>query len=170
VNIKIVKGSIVYANVDCIVNAANSQLLSGGGVCGAIFNAAGYKELQAECNSIGGCNTGDAVITKGYNLKAKYIIHAVGPIYRDSGSGVWLGRAYYNSLKLSEKNGITSIAFPAISTGIYGFPLQDACDVAIRAIKKYFIDNTNSCIIDILLYAFDDATYIALDNSIKNSN
>ncbi len=125
--INIIKGDITELSVDAIVNAANEDLLGGDGVCGAIFSKAGWAQLQAECDKIGHCDTGNAVITKGYNLKAKYVIHAVDPIYRGDESKELLAGAYYNSLRVANDNNIRSIAFPSISTGIYGYPLDKAC-------------------------------------------
>ncbi len=125
--INIIKGDITELTVDAIVNAANEDLLGGDGVCGAIFCKAGWNAMQAECDKIGHCDTGNAVITKGYNLKAKYVIHAVGPIYFGDESKELLAGAYYNSLRVANDNNIRSIAFPSISTGIYGYPLDKAC-------------------------------------------
>ena len=134
---EIIKDSVVNAKSDAIVNAANEYLLAGGGVCGAIFEKAGREILQAECDKIGYCNTGDAVITSGCNL-CKYIIHAVGPVYygRKQDSEL-LSSVYEKSLKLADDNHITSIAFPCISTGIFGYPLIDATRIAISVVKKY---------------------------------
>lgn len=157
--IKIIKGDITDLAVDAIVNATNEDLLGGSGVCGAIFNKAGLKAMQAECDKIGHCDTGNAVITKGYNLKAKYVIHAVGPIYRKEESEELLRGAYYNSLRVANDNNIRSIAFPSISTGIYGYPLDKACPIAISAIKKFFNDYPNTCINNVIICAYNDYTY-----------
>lgn len=118
--IEIVKADITTLETDCIVNAANSELLAGGGVCGAIFRAAGYAELTQACEKIGGCPTGSAVITPGFRLKAQYIIHAVGPIWNggQNGEKKLLFSAYTDSLKLARENGCRTIAFPLISSGI----------------------------------------------------
>ena len=132
------KQGITTLNVDCIVNAANSQLLHGGGVCGAIFAAAGPRELQAACDLHGGCPTGQAVLTPGFRLKAKYIAHAVGPIWYGGhrGEEKLLYSAYQSAMKAAYDQGCRSIAFPLISSGIYGYPAEDAWRVAIRAIRE----------------------------------
>jgi O-acetyl-ADP-ribose deacetylase (regulator of RNase III) len=141
--LQIVRNDITKMEVDAVVNAANSHLKMGGGVCGAIFNAAGAKELQAECDSIGKCNTGEAVITKGYKLHAKYIIHAVGPVW-DGGNcneEKSLTDCYVNSLNLAKKYNLNSIAFPLISSGIYGYPKDKAFRVAVLAIQQFLLHN-----------------------------
>ena len=141
--IQIKKISIVDLDTDAIVNAANSDLMAGGGVCGAIFSAAGYNKLQDACYKIGHCDTGSAVITPGFNLKAKYIIHAVGPIWNGGkcGEPEHLYSAYYKSLKLATENHCRSIGFPLISAGIYGYPLDDAWTQAMRACDDYLEKN-----------------------------
>jgi len=129
--IEIRQGDITKLEVDAIVNAANTSLMGGGGVDGAIHRAAGPGLLD-ECRSIGGCPTGEARITKGYNLPAKYVIHTVGPVYSARPQDKTLLTAcYQNSLKLAVDNKIASIAFPAISCGVYGYPIEDACKIAI---------------------------------------
>ena len=137
--LKIVHGSITDLDVDCIVNAANDKLQHGGGVCGAIFKAAGAKELQDACNMHGGCPTGMAVITPGFKLKAQYIIHAVGPIWHGGRQNEekLLYSCYRESMKLAMEYECHSIAFPLISSGIYGYPKEDAWKVAIRAITDF---------------------------------
>lgn len=139
-NIEVVRGSVVNIEVEAIVNAANAELLRGGGVCGAIFTQAGY-ELDKECNQIGRCNTGEAVITNGYNLKANYVIHTVAPQWYDYNISTQrkeelLRNCYKNSFELAIKKGIKTIAFPGIGTGIYQCPLDLGCEYAIdEAIK-----------------------------------
>lgn len=134
----IFQGDITKLEVDAIVNAANSRLLGGGGVDGAIHRAAG-DELFEECKQIGGCPTGEARITKGYKLPAKYVIHTVGPVWRggENNEVELLKSAYQNSLLLAQKQGVRTIAFPNISTGIYGFPKRRAAKIAIRTVKEF---------------------------------
>lgn len=150
---QILHNDITNMNTDAIVNAANSKLLIGGGVCGAIFRAAGEAQLQKECEQIRPCPVGHAVITKGYNLKAKYIIHTVGPIYKDGNSNEakFLKSAYETSLKLAKDYNLKSIAFPLISSGIYAYPKKEALNIAISTIKEFLTDND----MDIYLVVFD---------------
>jgi len=128
---------------DCIVNAANSGLAMGSGVCGAIFRAAGPREMQAACNKIGGCPTGGAVITPGFALKAKHVIHAVGPIWKGgkSNEAKNLYNCYIESLNRAKENESHSIGFPLISAGIFGYPKNEAWQVAIRACRDWISDN-----------------------------
>ena len=153
--IEIVLGDITKEKCDAIVNAANKWLMQGGGVCGAIFNEAGSYELQKECDKLSPIKTGEAVITRGYNLKAKYIIHAVGPQYRDDSSAIYLHNAYVNSLKLAEYYHLKSIAFPSISTGIYGYPLEKAVDIALNAISNFDYNSLDL----VRIICFDERTY-----------
>jgi len=132
------KANIVDLSCDAIVNAANEYLASGGGVCGAIHEAAG-PGLEHECQAIGHCPTGQAVITDAYNLPCGHVIHTVGPIYSggaDAGEASLLASCYRESLRLAAANGLTSIAFPSISTGIYGYPIEDACRIALASVKE----------------------------------
>ena len=137
--IKIKHISITDLDTDAIVNAANDGLWAGGGVCGAIFRAAGHAQLQEACGRIGHCDTGSAVITPGFNLKAKYIIHAVGPVWHGGShhESELLYGAYYRSLELAAENNCRSIGFPLISAGIFGYPLQGAWEVAIKACRDF---------------------------------
>ena len=131
------QGDITALAVDAIVNAANTLLTHGGGVCGAIHGAAG-PELARECAGLGGCATGNAKITKGHGLPALHVIHAVGPIWQDGNSGEarLLAACYRNALKIAQKNGLATIAFPAISTGIFGYPPDEAAKIAVRTVAK----------------------------------
>src|ERR1700751_3256804 len=142
IRVSLLEGDITKVQVDAIVNAANTSLLGGGGVDGAIHRAAG-PELLAECRSLGGCPTGEARITAGYRLSAKHVIHTVGPIWEggDRGEPELLASCYRNSLALSTKHQLRNIAFPAISCGIYGYPIQDACQIAVRATLAYLDRN-----------------------------
>ena len=159
--IKIVKGSVVEANADAILNAANKNLYPGGGVCGAIFNAAGYNELLNECLSIGGCPTGKAVITKGYKLNAKYIIHAVGPIYSGSPSDKEMLKSTYKSiLELAEEYKLETIALVPVSVGIYGYPLLDAANIIVDVLLNHMPKSIKTCYI----YCYLDKEYEVFQN------
>ena len=142
-SIEIRKISITDLDTDAIVNAANDGLWAGGGVCGAIFKAAGHEQLQAACNKIGHCDTGSAVITPGFKLKAKYIIHAVGPVWQggNSNESELLCNAYRQSLILAKENDCRTIAFPLISSGIYGYPKNKAWKIAINACSEFLNEN-----------------------------
>jgi O-acetyl-ADP-ribose deacetylase len=156
--IELIRDDITQLNVDAIVNAANESLLGGGGVDGAIHRAAGH-ELLEECRKIGGCPTGEARITKGYNLRAKFIIHTVGPIWRGGHKDEinYLRNTYLNSLKLATSNSIETIAFPNISTGIYGFPKKSAAEIALNAVKNYL--DKNKLPQKVIFVCFDDENY-----------
>ncbi|HUV95401.1 MAG TPA: O-acetyl-ADP-ribose deacetylase [Anaerolineae bacterium] len=156
--LKIVEGDITRLKVDAIVNAANTSLLGGGGVDGAIHRAAGPGLLE-ECRKLGGCPTGEARITGGYRLPASWVIHTVGPIWRggDRGEDDLLGNCYRNSLALAEQHGIKTIAFPAISTGAYGFPRDRAARIAVSAVKDFLEQDTT--LERVTLVAFGKAAY-----------
>lgn len=143
--IMVFQKDITTLGVDVIVNAANETLLGGGGVDGAIHRAAG-PELLAECRTLGGCETGEVKITKGYNLPAKWVIHTVGPIWEENCSAVndgLLASCYRKSLELAREKGFRSIAFPCISTGIYGFPAERAAEIAVETVIKFLEGNNN---------------------------
>lgn len=151
----IVRNDITRMQVDAIVNAANTSLRMGGGVCGAIFKAAGPEKLQAACSALGGCETGQAVITPGFNLSAQYVIHTPGPVWKggQQGEEALLRQCYINSLLLAEKHGLESIAFPLISAGIYGYPRKEALQIAVAAIKDFLEDRD----MEVYLVVFDKA-------------
>lgn len=156
--IKIIQGDITKLAVDAIVNAANNSLLGGLGVDGAIHQAAGPDLLQ-ECRGLHGCETGQAKITRGYRLPAKHVIHTVGPVYSGSSTDSQLLRAcYLNSLSLAKQNNLHSIAFPAISTGAYGFPAKGAAEIAFATVKDWLKQNP-SAKMEVTMCAFDNATF-----------
>ena len=168
-NIKVIKGDITTLDVDIIVNAANRTLLGGGGVDGAIHRKAG-RELKEECKGLGGCNTGEAKITNGYNLKARRVIHTVGPVYYggNHNEGELLKNCYKNSLLLAEdyrrENNLDkiTIAFPCISTGVYHFPKEEASFIAVNTIKEVNIPN-----IEVVFVCFEEEDYKLYNNLIN---
>ena len=150
--LKILSTDITRLEVDTIVNAANTNLLAGGGVCGAIFRAAGHRQLQDACDKLSPIQTGEAVITPGFNLPAKFVIHTAGPIWRGGHHGEenLLRNCYLNSLKLAAEKNLTSVAFPLISSGIYGYPPSDALKVAVRAINDFLAERDLDVILTVL--------------------
>lgn len=164
--VDIVQGDITRQKVDAIVNAANNSLLGGGGVDGAIHRAAG-PELLEECRKLNGCPTGEAKITEGYRLPARWIIHTVGPVWHggNRGEAQLLASCYRNSLKVSQQRPIHSIAFPSISTGIYGYPIESACQIALKEIK-HFLEG-NSSVRKVMVVCFDKHTYRCYQDAAK---
>jgi O-acetyl-ADP-ribose deacetylase (regulator of RNase III) len=167
--IDIIQGDITRTPADAIVNAANSALAMGGGVCGAIFRAAGVAELTAACRALGGCPTGHAVITPAFGMSAaRFIVHAVGPVYAEyepEKAAELLRSAYASALAIAAKSGCRSIAFPAISTGIYGYPLQEACEQAVAVCA---VDGARHGVA-IKLVAFDAMTANALREALARA-
>lgn len=149
------RGDITTLEVDAIVNAANEGLRAGAGVCGAIFRAAGHRRLQEACDAVGGCRTGDAVATPGFALPARWVIHTVGPVWHGGhrGEAELLASCYRRSLAVADGLGARSIAFPAISTGVYGYPADEAAAVAVTTCRV-----ADTQVSDIVLVAFDEAT------------
>lgn len=153
---KAVCGDITKLDVDAIVNAANSTLLGGGGVDGAIHRAAGPGLLK-ECRTLGGCRTGEAKITKGYNLPARHVIHTVGPIYSGNPEDAeLLAACYRNSLALAKRNSLSSIAFPAISCGVYGYPKEKACKIAVNTTAAFLKDQAQGMTVWFVLFSKPD--------------
>ena len=165
--IKAIRGDITkITDIEAIANAANNSLLGGGGVDGAIHRAAGPKLLE-ECRTLHGCDTGDAKITGAYNLPCKYVIHTVGPVWHGGKSGEeeLLASCYYNSLKVAAENKIRSIAFPSISTGVYGYPIEQASKIAVHTVKR-FLDENPGLIDTVEWVLFDDRTFAAYEKEI----
>jgi O-acetyl-ADP-ribose deacetylase (regulator of RNase III) len=167
--LSLVQGDITQEATDAIVNAANSRLAGGGGVDGAIHRAGG-PVIMEECRKIGGCPTGQAVITTGGNLNEKYVIHTVGPIYRDGSKGEadLLKSAYLSSLKLASVKGLKSIAFPSISTGAYGYPLNEAARIALQTAIDYLKEHNDLQQVRFVL--FDGRTYNVFSDELKALN
>ena len=161
--ISVLRGSVVYADTDAIVNAANAQLAGGSGVCGAIFEEAGWGDMQQACDRIGGCPTGEAVSTPGFKLKAKYVIHAVGPIYAGRPRDAELLRSAYRScLEEAEKLGLHSIGLCSISTGIYGYPLNEAVKIAADTLRTF----PAKSLTDIRVYCYGEREYQAFTKAL----
>ena len=155
--LEIVRNDITVMKVDAIVNAANTALKMGGGVCGAIFRAAGADELQEACDQISGCKVGEAVMTDGFKLDAKYIIHTPGPIWQGGSNqeASLLKASYYHSLELAKKHQCESIAFPLISTGIYGYPKEEALEIAVSTISSFLLHHD----MHVYLVVFDKKSF-----------
>jgi O-acetyl-ADP-ribose deacetylase len=155
-SIEVTQGDITRETVDAIVNAANQTLLGGGGVDGAIHRAGGAAIL-AECRKLGGCATGDAKITTGGNLPARFVIHTVGPVYRDGNHGEpgLLASCHRRSLDVARENGITTVAFPAISCGVYGYPIPDAARIAAGTVAEYLRENRGIALVRFVLFSKD---------------
>lgn len=164
--IKVIQGDITQLTVDAIVNAANEALMAGAGVCGAIHHKAG-PQLQEECKTLGGCPTGQAKLTRGYNLPAKFIIHTVGPVWHGGNQDepLLLASCYQKSLELAAQHGIQSIAFPAISCGIFGYPIQDAATIAVKTALQFLKHHNN--IDTIYFVCFDKTIYDAYQQALS---
>jgi len=164
--VKIVRGDITEQDTDAVVNAANKKLSPGGGVAGAIHSAAGSR-LWEECKKIGRCETGEAVITKGYKLPAKWIVHTVGPVWASRHEDPeMLSACYNNSLTIADKHNIRSISFPAISTGAFGYPLEEGAEIAVKAVSEVIENLSSVKLIQFVL--FDDKAYNIFEEKLKN--
>jgi O-acetyl-ADP-ribose deacetylase (regulator of RNase III) len=165
--VELLQGDITRQDTDAIVNAANRSLLGGGGVDGAIHRAAG-PQLLTECRTLGGCETGDAKITKGYNLKARHVIHTVGPIYHSSGKNApaLLASCYRRSLEVASENKLQSVAFPSISTGAYGYPLQEAAPIALKTVRETLQGHPDIHLVRFVL--FGQEAYDAYEQALKD--
>lgn len=153
--LRLVRGDITAQNTEAVVNAANKRLAPGGGVAGAIHRAAGSR-LWEECKKLGGCGTGEAKLTKGYNLSADYVIHTVGPVYSGSADDPKnLSSCYQKSLALAEEHGIKSVSFPALSTGAFGYPVKDAAEVAFQTVIDYLKAGSEISLVSFVLYGKD---------------
>jgi len=164
---ELAEGDITSQDTDAIVNAANRSLLGGGGVDGAIHRTAG-PQLLAECRTLGGCETGDAKITKGHNLKAKHVIHTVGPIYHSAGKKgpELLASCYRRSLEVASQNKLKSVAFPSISTGAYGYPLEEAAPIAIKTVMDYLKAHPDIELVRFVLFGRE--AYQSYEKALKN--
>jgi len=164
--LELAEGDITKQDTEAIVNAANPSLLGGGGVDGAIFRAAG-PELLEECRTLGGCKTGDARITKGYRLKAKHVIHTVGPVYYRDGERApeLLASAYRRSLEVASENNVRSVSFPSISTGAYGYPIEEAAPIALRTVISYLESRTDIELVRFVL--FGHSAYQVYEKALK---
>lgn len=164
--LELCQGDITTLHVDAIVNAANKSLLGGGGVDGAIHRAAGNK-LKEECRTLGGAETGEAKITGGYNLPARHVIHTVGPVYKDGqhGEAEKLRQCYENSIQCAVENDLHSLAFPAISTGVYGYPVKEAAKIAVETVRTQTKEAIR--IENVLFVSYDDQTYQEYEAQLK---
>jgi len=164
--LELTEGDITEQDTDAIVNAANRTLLGGGGVDGAIHRAAG-AQLLAECRTLGGCETGDAKITKGYRLKARHVIHTVGPVYHSGGKRVaeLLASCYRRSLEVASENHLQSVAFPSISTGAYGYPMEEAAPIALKTVIAYLQNHADIQLVRFVL--FGQQAYRAYEVSLQ---
>jgi O-acetyl-ADP-ribose deacetylase (regulator of RNase III) len=165
--LELLQGDITEQDAEAIVNAANRSLLGGGGVDGAIHRAAG-PQLLAECRTLGGCETGDAKITKGYKLKARHVIHTVGPIYHSDGKRApeLLASCYRRSLEVASENKLKSVAFPSISTGAYGYPLEEAAPIALKTVIDYLKAHPDIQLVRFVLFGND--AYQAYEKALKD--